>query len=355
MGRSGPTSGDVARLAQVSRQTVNRALGGYGYASEEAIERVMRAAKELGYRPNSAARALLTGRSHTIGIVVVDIENPFFAALVAAVCDVALMGGYETFIMSSEGSAEKEAAAVEALLSKGVDGIIMASTSVTDRRQVERVMSANVPLITIDRASAAAKCDSMSIDNVTAGYDATHMLLSSGRRRIAVLTYAQGEDEERWESWDLASEPIDLNPSALRLFGYLKAHRALDVPVDPSLVRLTLQQTREAAKAETAAALDAHPDAVFATDNVLSIGAFRTLKERSVRVPDDVWMVAFDDVEWTALTAPPLTVVAQPTRLMGRSAARRLLDRLAGKADEPPRQFRFSHALVERESTPRPH
>lgn len=351
MGRSGPTSDDVARLAQVSRQTVNRALGGYGYASEEAIERVTRAARELGYRPNSAARALLTGRTNTIGIVVVDIQNPFFAGLVAAVSDVALMGGYETFIMSSEGSAEKEAAAVEALLSKGVDGIIMASTSVADRRQVDRVMNAGTPLITIDRASAATRCDSMSIDNIKAGFDATSLLLERGRRRIAVLSYSQGEHERRWNDWDLEDEPDDLNPSALRLFGYLTAHRDAGVPVDPALVRLTEQQTREAASAEMSSALAASPDAVFATDNVLSIGAFRTLRDHGVHVPGDVWMIGFDDVEWTTLTAPPLTVVAQPTRLMGRSAARRLLDRIARTAEEPARQFRFSHAILERDST----
>jgi LacI family transcriptional regulator len=351
MARSGPTSGDVAKLAKVSRPTVNRVLGGYGYASEEATARVLAAAEQLGYRPNAAARTLLTGRSRSVGIVVVDIANPFFSSIVAAVCDRMLTAGYETFIMSSDGDTAKERIAIDAMLSKQVEGMIVAPTSVTRTDHLRTVTAAGLPLVLIDRVPFDVEGDAIDIDNIAAGYDATNRLLAEGRRRVAIISHGQGGAETDWAHLD-DIEHGRLNPSALRLLGYLHAHRDAGLEPDPDLVRIVPSQTKEDARAASTDLLEAGIDGLFVTDNVLSIGAYLTLAEAGVRLPDELSLIVFDDVDWTALTTPPLTVMSQPFQAIGEQSARRLLQRLQTGADQVPRdRHRVPHELVVRGST----
>lgn len=353
MSNSTPTSDDVARLAQVSRPTVNRVLGGYGYASEEVRQRVRDAATALGYRPNAAARTLLTGKSRTIGVVVVDIMNPFFAAVVAAVSDIALRANYETFIMSSNGDIDQEGLAIDALLAKQVDGMIVAPNSVTHTVHLERIVRSNVPLVLIDRVASRLPCDSVDIDNVRAGQDATNRLLDDRRQCIGIITHAQTRQELDWAAWNLDTvDRAALNPSALRLLGFLIAHRDRGVRVLPELVITPEIQSQSAARTACEGLMRLGVDGLFITDNILSIGAYRALKDSGRRLPSDLSVVAFDDVDWTSLTTPSLTVVSQPFSDMGARAADQLFLRIDGPDPAtPPRAQRLDHTLIEREST----
>ncbi|MBN9631823.1 MAG: LacI family DNA-binding transcriptional regulator [Actinobacteria bacterium] len=351
MARTGPTSGDVAKLAKVSRPTVNRVLGGYGYASEEATARVLAAAEQLGYRPNAAARTLLTGRSRSVGIVVVDIANPFFSSIVSAVCDRMLTAGYETFIMSSDGDTAKERIAVDAMLSKQVEGMIVAPTSVTQTDHLRAVGAAGLPLVLIDRVPSNVEGDAIDIDNVAAGYDATSRLLAEGRRRVAIISHGQGGAETDWAHLDDVDRGR-LNPSALRLLGYLQAYRDAGLKPNPRLVQVVPAQTKDEARRASTRLLDAGMDGLFVTDNVLSIGAYLTLAQAKVRLPDELSLIVFDDVDWTALTTPPLTVVSQPFQTIGEESASRLLQRLQGTPENASSErHRVPHEIVVRGST----
>lgn len=349
--RRKPTSEDVARLAQVSRQTVNRVLGGYGYSSATAVERVKAAAAELGYRPNDAARSLLRGRTQTIGLVVVSIEIPFFARIVDAFTEVVQKAGYDTFVMSSKGSDERETHAVETLLAKNVEGIVLAPTDSHYGESVERILNAGIPLVTIDRAQPNALFDSVSIDNVKAGQSATKYLLDGGRREIALVGFAQSDAERNWQSWDLDDPPSDLNPSAARLLGYLLAHRAAGLPVTSDRVELAEELRPAVARAAAQRALDANPDAVFATDDVCSVATVEMVQRRKISVPDDLWVVGFDDALWTRLASPSVTVMHQSAKSMGRLAAERLLLRMRGGGEPGSESFVLPCELVVRDST----
>ncbi len=242
MSKSAPTSADVARLAGVSRPTVNRVLGGYGYASPDTIDKVKAAATSLGYRQNAAARTLLTGRSGTVGVIVVDIENPYFSTIVAEVCRAAQAAGYQTLIMSSEGDSTVEAQAVEAMLAQRVDGLIIAPNSASATDHLDAVTAVGVPVVAIDRIPVASQLNTVSIDNVQAGYDATCLLIEEGRKRIGIVTYDPRPHAAIWAALDTPN-PHELNPSPQRLLGYLQALRSAGLRADPDLIAFAPKQS----------------------------------------------------------------------------------------------------------------
>lgn len=277
---------------------------------------------------------MITGTTHTVGLVVADIENPFFARAARGVADAAHAAGYEVLLANSDEDPATERAAVMTLSEKRIDGLILAPASNDDRPHLADLLARGTPVVLIDRALPDTELDAVVVDNVQAARTAVDHLVGLGHRRIALVT-SQGLIHTNQE----------------RLAGYLEGLRAAGIGPDDALVRMS-PYTREGAEQETEAVLTmADPaTAIFTTDNLMSLGAFEGVQRLGRRVPDDVSIVGFDDLEWTTIVRPQLTVVAQPVYELGATAARRLISRLEGD-ESPPHREVLRTTFIVRDST----
>jgi len=352
--RKPPTLHDVARLAGFSTSTTARALGDYGRIAASTREKVRAAAEELGYRPNPLARSMITGKTKTIGVVCADLSSPFFAEALRGISDVAKRRGYDILIVNTDEDLESERDAVALLRDRHVDGVIV---SPADVRQVEHLAALQTPeraVVLLDRSSAELDVDSVTVDDVHAMEDAVSRLLHAGHRRIGIVAELRIEREADWQATlaDLDhSDRRALNPSSRRLLGYLRAHRRAGVEIDPMLVARTGANSVESAREATARLLDrTDVTAVVSVDNTTSVGAFGTIRDRGLRVPEDLSFIAFDNLDWTTLVQPALTVIEQPVSTIGTRAAEVLLDRLDGTRNTPGQEILLETRFIERDS-----
>ena len=348
---------DVARQAAVSPATAGRALGDYGYVREEIRIRVQEAAKLLGYRPSGLARSMATGRTNTIGVVGADIGNPFFASAMRGIGDVARAKGFGTILTNSDEDVVIEREAVKLLLEKQVDGIIVSPADVGDSQHLHEAIESGTPVILFDRAIGELGADAVLTDSVTAAKNAISHLLKLGHRRIAIVAELRASMDSSWPVWLYQRDALDhekLNPSGSRLLGYIQAHEAANVPIDPSLVRATGAYTRLSAREQTTAllALPDAPTAIFTADNVMTVGALDAVQQSGLRVPQDISFVAYDDMDWMTFITPAISAIAQPVYEMGQAAAQMLLDRME-KPNAPIKRKVLKTKFVRRQSCAR--
>lgn len=355
--RKQPTLHDVARLAGFSTSTTARALGNYGRIAETTREKVRAAAEELGYRANPLARSMITGKTKTIGVVCADLSSPFFAEALRGISDVAKGRGYDILIVNTDEDVASERDAVALLRDRHVDGVIV---SPADVRQVDHLAALQTPeraLVLLDRSSSALDADSVTVDDVSAMTDAVGRLLDAGHRHIGIVTELRIEREADWQSLlgDLDhSERRELNPSSRRLLGYLRAHREHDIPIDPALVARTGATSVDSARRATTRLLEQRDEtgmtAVVTVDNTTSVGAYGAIRDHGLRVPDDLSFIAFDNLDWTTLVQPAVSVIEQPVYALGSRAADVLLDRLDGTRTSPGEEILLDTRFIERES-----
>ena len=354
-GQSQPTVRDVAASAGVSTATAARALGGYGRVSTEVRAKVAEVAAALGYRPNVLARSMITGTSHTLGVVIADIENPFFASVVRGITDTAHSRGFEVILVNTDEDVEKERVAIGVLLDKRVDGLLVAAAATQDVGHLQEAVRHGLPLVCLDRMVPGLDADAVVVDSQRAAHNAVSHLLRLGHRRIAIVA---GADSDLTPDAQLQRAPVwglpGVLPDAARLGGYLTALQAAGVAVDPDLVR-TCRYGRDPAARETAALLrlPEPPTALFTTDAIITLGALESIVAAGVTIPDQLSVVGFDDAEWATLLRPPLTVVAQPVYDLGVAATRRLLERIDGDA-QPPQVVVLDTTFIVRGSTCEP-
>lgn len=324
---------DVARAAGVSTATAARALGGYGHASPAARRKVSESARRLGYRPNVVARALVSRATTTVGLVVGDIENPFFAAAARGLADVMDAHGYTVLLANADEDAGRERRAVDALRARQVDGMVVVPAPGASPEHLTELVTAGVPLVLLDRAVVGVAADSVLVRNVAGARAAVAHLAGLGHRRIGVV-----------------SDSPEITSSAERIQGYRQALRAAGIAPEPGLISIG-GPTREDGEAAALRLLDRpdRPTAVFTANNFMTVGALRAARSLALSIPGDVALVGFDDLDWTTLVQPPVTVVRQPVADLGRVAGERLLRRLEGDAG-PPRRIRLDANLVVRGS-----
>lgn len=336
--KSRATIADVARLAGVSTATAGRVLGGYGSSREETREQVERAARKLGYRANALARSLITGQTRTIGVVAGDIQNPFYASILRGIADVVETEDFGLLIMNSDENVEKELRAVNLLLEKQVDGLIVSPCDTRNARHLRDLHASGVPLVLLDRAVAGLDVDRIATENIGTAERAVEVLIRAGHRRIGVVAELVEEQEggvagfiRRGLAGDVLSTDT-LYPSWQRILGYLRAHRQAGLPVDPALVGRVGSYSADGARKIASALLDRRdrPTALFATDGTMSEGVMRSIAASGLRIPDDLSLVCFDDLEWMGFLSPGITTFAQPRLAMGAAAASMLLDRVRG-------------------------
>lgn len=319
-----PTISEVAEAAGVGRSTAARTLGGYGYVSPELRERVLAAAERIGYRANALARSMSTGVSQTLGVIVADIANPFFGGVVRGISDASRARGFDTLVLSTHEDLDEEIAAMNVLVDKRVDGIIVASAALdaASAGHIEQARSHGIPVVLVDRAIPGVDLDAVVVDNRTAAREAVARLVAAGHRRIGFVwgPPVAERPRRRRELIELAGR--NLWTDGERLQGYLDALDDEGVVFDADLVMVG-QKTEEHAVTEVSRmlALDDPPTALFCTENDAVTGALRALRGAGLRVADDVSLIGFDDSSWAAVMEPPLTMIEQPTLALGVRAA----------------------------------
>ncbi|MDF1605755.1 LacI family DNA-binding transcriptional regulator [Nocardioides sp. YIM 152315] len=308
---------DVAETAGVSRSTASRALSGRGYVAEPVRKKVLRTAEKLGYVPDVMARNLKQQVSRSIGILVTDLRNQFYADLAAGASQQARLSGYTTMLVDDGlSSAADDAAIAEAFVALRVGGVILTPTSAAVPEYLARH---RVPIVEVDRQFTPDGSDGVVVDNAAGARAATEHLLELGHRRIALFI-----DETDWTT------------GRGRYDGYVAALGAAGVAVDPDLVVATGWDV-EGSRARAVQMLGgrSRPTAVFAANNVLAEGAWRAIAELGLSVPGDISLVAFDDAPWMSMVTPGVTAVAQDSVEMGAAAVRRLLARLEDPVGAP--------------------
>ncbi len=314
---STPTINDVAKLAGVSTTTVSHFINGTRYVSDDLRERVENAIAELGYRPNSLARGLRRGESKTIGLIVPDNSNPFFAEILRSIENIGYANGYSVILCNSDSDIDKEIAYTDLLFAKQVDGIVFITTN-NSCDHLQQLSNAGIPIIVIDRDIPLIGTDVLLVDNFQGGYAATQYLIGLGHRNIACIT-----------------GPSRLTPSAERVNGYKKALADAGIPENPEwMIAGDFQFQGGESGIEQLLALTERPTAVFACNDMMALGVMRGLRKAKLSVPRDISLIGFDDISLTSVVSPALTSVAQPIQEISRLAFELLIDRIQKKNTE---------------------
>lgn len=325
---------DVAALAGVSPATVSRVLNADPRVASELRGRVQIAVEKLGYRPNSQARSLRTRATRVLGLIIADIQNPFFTALARGVEDAASERDYSVVLANSDESLDKEQRYLEVAAAERMAGVILAPSSTANSR-IGLLTERGIPVVAIDRRLRSTDIDSVSVNNQKAAKDAVGHLVAAGCRRIAMIT-----------------GPSDASTATGRLSGYRSALREAGIEPDPALeVRGDYRIEGGRAAAAAVLALADRPDGLFVGNNLMMVGALNALADAGVSFPADILVAGFDEMSWAGF-APPITLVEQPSYEIGRRATELLLRRVAG--DEFPAQRVVLPARLHvRESTSR--
>lgn len=330
---------DIAAIAGVSHPTVSRALRGEGRISDETRERVMAIAQEMGYTPNLVARGLVMQRTRSIGLVVTNIGDPFHAEIINGVEHVAQANEYSLFLGSTTANPDQEVRMVRSFHARNVDGIIIAAGQFGDR-YAEVLDELDIPIVLISTHSTGDALHSVTHDDYTGAGQIMSHLIEQGYRRIAYLGHLAGGrvDRERRDAWLDALTQSDLMPVTVDA-----PVTSINAGVDavPMLLDKTERNWQQP------------PDAIFCYNDLLAIGVLSGLRQRGLRVPDDIALAGFDGLEVTAHVDPPLTTMCQPRYAMGVRATEMLLDLLANSGAAPPHEVQLQGELLIRASTMR--
>ena len=325
---------DVARHAGVSPMTVSRVVNGTGPVSPERRVRVERALADLGYVPNAVARNLRTKRSDTVGLVLPDMTNPFFTTLAQGVETALREAGVSLLLTNTDEREEEERRIVPVLLQHQVDGLLIVPAA-DGAEAVRLCRDQGVPVVLVDRRSDVDDGDVVRSDAETGSLELGRLLVGLGHRQTAVLT-----------------GPGAVRTAVDRVTGFSCAFKEAGLPA-PAVEHGRFTIESGVAMARSAMARDPRPTALFAANNFIAIGVMHALDGLGLRVPEDVALVAFDDLPSAMITFPFFTVAAQPAFEMGQRAVAMLLERQANP-DAPAQDVVFAAELVIRRSSGEP-
>jgi LacI family transcriptional regulator len=302
---------DVARAARVSLATVSAVVNGTAYVSPALKARVETAIRRLKYRPNLLARGLAKQQSRTIGMIVLNIANPFWPEVVRGAEDEVHARGYSLLLASNDDDVEKEGLYINLFLAKRVDAILLAKAAGPLLPEAARhIRTSGTPVVQVMRSSDALKSDTVLVDEPGGSYEAVAHLLRLNYRRIAMINGLP-----------------DVSTSKRRLAGYTAAHGEWNLPVDRTLVA-SGDYRIESGYTCGLDVLKRRPDAVFIANYLMAVGFMRALKQYQMRCPDDIAIVTCDDYPWLDSFVPRLTTVNLPKYELGQESARVLFDRI---------------------------
>jgi LacI family transcriptional regulator len=328
---------DIARKLNITASTVSRALNDHPRISEATKKAVQKAAQKLNYQPNHIAAALRSGKSNIIGIIVPTIDRSFFASIVRGIEEIANASRYNVMICQTYDNYEKEVATVEALLNARVDGIMASYAKETkDFEHFLKVREKGIPVILFDRANDDLEVSQVVVDDFLGAYKATEHLIQQGCKRIAHFT-------------NTLKIPIYKE----RLRGYKEALLAHGLKYDESLIVGSNLQLEDGRHSMTQLlSLDQHPDAVFSASASSAMGALQVLKEKGIKVPQDIALVAFTNESFTSFSEPAITAVEQHSMRMGNAAAEIFLEEIADEQKKfIPQKIVLKPELIIRQSS----
>ncbi|MBN1532065.1 MAG: LacI family DNA-binding transcriptional regulator [Spirochaetes bacterium] len=327
-----PSSVDVARAAGVSRATVSAYINGTRYVSPELSERIEEAIRSLNYVPDPMARALKMKDTKTIGLVIPVISR-FFTPLMQAVNEEAQVRGYGFLVSSSEEDPERERTALEVFVAKRASGILVVPASLENGELIRSIRDGGTPVVQVNRRIPGLSVDSVTSNNFNAAYRATMHLFGRGCRRVAFLGY----------------DPETLSGEEKRA-GYEKA--LADTGSKENLIVNVRDHDERGIRESLGAFLDCHGaiDGLIGSTQGKTAIALAVLKQRGIRIPEDIAVVGFDDTPWSPILDPPLTVVTENTFSMGQQAVQLLLDRIEGKRKGSTRNIVLEDELIVRSS-----
>lgn len=307
---------DIAKEAKVSPATVSRVLNRQGNVRNETAQKVLKVAKARKYSPNAMARSLRTKRTSLIGLIIPDIENPIYPAPVRGIQDVANQKDYSVIIHSTDSNERKEIETIRRLTAAGVDGLIIniSESSSLLVEEISRLRQKALPIVALGPWHPELEIDCVSVDNQHGAYLATEHLLKLGYRRIAIILGPKG---------NLSSRE--------RFLGYEKAMDDYCVELSNELIADGNFKMGSGYKA-TKKLLEGcqRPEAIFSVNDVMALGTMKALEEEGFRIPEDVAVIGFDDIELAALSKPSLSSVAQPKYETGKIAAELLFEQIEG-------------------------
>lgn len=332
MARKKVTIQDISAVSGVSPSTVSRVLTGKAPVSHEKREAVQLAIDRLNYRPNYLARSLKTDTTYSVGLLLNDITNPFYSAIVRGVEEEANSLGYSVILCNTNEDPERELHYLQILQDKHVDGIIVGPTD--HNAQFICELAQQIPLVLVDRQVLDKEVSAVVVNNEESCHQATQLLIERGHRRIGLLRQSEiATMEERYQ-------------------GYAQALTQAGIPLDPTLIIQVegISWKRACDLAEDLLVRPDRPSAIFALNNQLGLGALCAIQRAGLTIPDDIALVTFDDMTAFSLVTPPITVIKQPAFTMGQQAMSLLLKQMQDSSGTKPQTVTLSTELVERAS-----
>ncbi len=332
------TISQIAQRAGVSTATVSHVINNTRFVSQTLRQRVQQAVDELGYTPNTLARGLRAAHSATLGLIVPNIANPFFAEMARSIQKSVSGEGYSVIIASSDRNLENEISATRALLARQVDGIIFASSwGSAEVQHIQAALAQGVAVVFFDRHTVNLPVDCVGGDNLAGGMIAGKYLLGLGHRRLACIA---GIPEH--------------TPNAARALGFLQAAQAVGIPsIKVQLLRADFNLEGGYQAALKLLAASTKPTGLFACNDLMAIGALRAALALGLQVPGDLSIVGYDNLELAQFASPPLTTIDHHAGLIGQVAAEFVLSRILNP-DLPPRNEKIELRLLVRQSTAPP-
>jgi LacI family transcriptional regulator len=326
---------DIAKKSNVSIATVSRVINNKSEGvSEKTRKRILNVIDECGYKPNAMARGLVTKKTKTIGLIIPDITNPFFPEIARGAEDGASTRGYNVFLCNSDDNLEKENEYISALKEKCVDGIILTTSANSNQEHFMTLMNSGIPISIIDEGLDAVDADipGIFLDNYEGGYLAAKHLIDLGHKRIACIT-----------------GPLNLKNDRDRLEGYKEALKDSKINIDNSIIMQG--NYKIAGGIENAKKLLSKDiTAIFACNDLMAYGVYQVLKSNGYKIPDDISVVGFDDIQLSALLDPALTTIRQPAYEMGLESAKMIIKLIEGKNIRK-KVINFKPDLIVRKST----
>jgi len=304
---------DVARESGVSVFTVSAVVNNKSHVGKSLRERVEAAIRKLNYRPNLIARSLAKQRTHTIGMIVPDIGNPFFPIVVRGAEDAAQKHGYNLLLCNSDDSLDKEEKAIELLLSKRVDGILLTKAAGDFRPPLRQmIQEVDIPFVLVMRTYPKLTKDAVITDDYHGAYEAVSHLARAGRKRIGLI-----------------SGPLKVSNAKERWQGFHDALKAEGLPYEEDLV-IEGDYRLESGFRAGHSLFSRRPDGIYVANHLMTIGLLQAAEEMGLRCPEDYGLVSFDDYPWLGIFRPRLTTVELPKHQLGTEAAELLIKRIAG-------------------------
>ena len=324
---------DVAERAEVSISTVSHVINNSRAVSDEARQKVEAAMTELGYKPNTLARNLRRQQTQSIGMLVPDSSNPFFAEIARGIEDASFEQNHSVILCNTEGDLEKQTTYTNVLIQNQVAGIVFVAAGISTELVVD-LQRRRVPVVVVDREVPDVTVSTVLTNHYQGGRLATQHLIDLGHRRIACI-----------------SAGSELSPSSDRVTGYQDILRENGLPIDEALIVWgDFQYESGYRAANELLGLAEPPTAVFACNDLMAVGCISAATARGLHIPEDLSVVGFDDVQLASFTNPPLTTVAQPKREIGALAVQMLMARIKD-LDALPSLERLDTHLVIRNST----